>query len=312
MGEYLAIPEEIYSWLTTSRLEKIPMTIQGLPYMLVSFDELEHLYIGEEAGSFFRDLYGSWVDDLRQGLVKKKTTEFEGVYVVVPVKSQAKPQKQKTKNEKTKKGRSLEDKYVNFCGTRNLKALSARAEKDIAKIGPKIIKLQEELIKAIRYLSDRQRALESIKNGKTLDENLRIEFQKLRSHPDIDQIVINKDSIAVKTKPICINYKGKDYLVGQFKITIYGNGKNGGIMIENLTNIIRNEAGYYMHHPHIRAKTKKDVPFVCLGNIQETIATLVGERQYPALISICIEYLKSYNDDDSFAEPPTSWKEKRK
>ncbi len=315
MPEYLAIPDGIYRRLNTGQFEKVPLTIQGELYMLLDRDSVGDLRISDGEGLLFKDLYEDWVESLRLGKASLAPTDYDGVYIVKPPKVSVKAKKQKLGKSGTatlKRAKSLEDKYVNFCGTRNLKALAINAERHINKILSKIEKLQEEMTKAVRHLSDRQRALESIKSGKTLDANLRLEFQKLSKHPDIEKIVINGTSIVVKTKPIYINYKDQDYPIGQFKITIYSNGKNGGVIMENLTNLVKNKEGYYMHHPHIRSKNKNDPPFVCLGNIQETIATLIGERQYPALISICIEYLKSYNDEDSLAEPPTSWKEKRK
>jgi hypothetical protein len=60
-----------------------------------------------------------------------------------------------------------------------------------------------------------------------------------------------------------------------------------------MMNLTRTPDGY--HHPHIEAY---GVP--CLGNIQEVLPHMIAEHKYAAAVSVCIQYLKSYECSDQY------------
>ena len=113
------------------------------------------------------------------------------------------------------------------------------------------------------------------------------EFNKLLEHPDIESVAVGLDHIQVTTGPILIPFEGSTYALGAFAIRVQIYPEQTDVTIRNLTRII----GDGVDHPHIF----QGVP--CWGNVGPTLRLLLQEKRYPAVIALCIQFLKSYTDD---------------
>jgi hypothetical protein len=157
------------------------------------------------------------------------------------------------------------------------------------------------------------------------------DFTRLLEHPDIEFIEVGHNHIVLETGTIKIEHMRTTYTIGRFEITInidnfsaeactrdmqrreeyeqdpalrlFDEAMDDGeplddalfgarasdISIVNIDNV-KNDI---CDHPHVR----EGLP--CWGSIGPSITTLLQERRYPAVITLCIEFLKSYTDSGS-------------
>jgi hypothetical protein len=184
---------------------------------------------------------------------------------------------------------------MELCGY-NRKAERMRSLKqEIAKFRSGIEKCQEQLVGFIRRLEEKQQQLQAVA-GTDEASLLRFgdEFEQLMKHPDIERLEIVGRKIVIYTGPILINYRNVDYDIGRFKVTIDTLGKEGAVRMINLTRTINVGFRTGIHHPHI----ERGVP--CLGNIQEVLPHMIAEHRYAAAVSVCIQYLKSYENSAEY------------
>ena len=114
-------------------------------------------------------------------------------------------------------------------------------------------------------------------------------LMKLTPQP-ISNIELDADDgrITVYTDDISIDHDDIDYYIGKFKIDIYP------VKSEiKFTNLVKKVQGY--HHPHI---SQAGIP--CLGNISSTVYYLLVHQEIYQLITLLIEFLKSYNEDNPY------------
>jgi len=124
-----------------------------------------------------------------------------------------------------------------------------------------------------------------------------IEFDRLMTHPDIEGLLIDENYITIFTGPIYIEYHNKVYDIGKFKIVLSINPRNFIVKMQNLTRSLNGTA-----HPHVYENGDP-----CLGNIQECLPQMIAGYQYAAAISVCIQYLKSVNEDGGHRSKITNW-----
>jgi len=130
------------------------------------------------------------------------------------------------------------------------------------------------------------------------------ELDKLFKHPDIKNIKIDGETIYVRTGNISLIYKGQSIEIGQFQISIYADyAQEEGDYPVKIENKTRRKMQH--DHPHIVWGQ------ACWGNIGPIIHDLAAKRKFSTLICLCIEYLKSYNENDAGAPLPTLWLKKR-
>jgi hypothetical protein len=116
--------------------------------------------------------------------------------------------------------------------------------------------------------------------------NCEKEFRAIRQNPDVKRVRISKNTIVVDTRPITIRYKDSNYKMGTYRIIILTNVRYRNSIRELFE--IRSIKG--SGHPHV----SDGVP--CFGNVSESIAQLMKSKKYPAVIAVCIQFLKSYTD----------------
>ncbi|MCL4558124.1 MAG: hypothetical protein M1491_05770 [Deltaproteobacteria bacterium] len=107
------------------------------------------------------------------------------------------------------------------------------------------------------------------------------------SHIELDT---SEGKISVYTNEIYIDYEENDYYIGKFKITI-----EPASSTIKLTNTVKKVKGY--HHPHI---SQDGTP--CLGNIASTVYYLLIHQDIYQLVTLLIEFLRSYNEQNPYAK----------
>lgn len=186
------------------------------------------------------------------------------------------------KNTNTAHAR-LRARYVRLCGKHalsNTKHLKASIE----VLQDEVRELQESLVIALRNLQAKQA---DYQKSAAKIPNFAAEFDVLAKHPDLTKIQISSHVLTVYTKPIVIDHCGTRYHIGRFRIKIHSDG------YVRMFNTTRQVGGLY--HPHVRNDGDP-----CLGNIQELVPSLIASRKYAALVSLCIQYLKSYNREGPY------------
>lgn len=200
-----------------------------------------------------------------------------------------------------KKSSVLRQKYIEISSNRASKIKNL--EQLIRNKEERITKTQVVLVDYIRDLGttmDEYRLACIDTPG--LAEIKGLEFDKLMQHPDIEDILIDSDFIHVMTGPIYIEYQDKEYDIGKFKITLSVNPRNFIVEMKNLTRSVPGRERRGTAHPHIWSDGRP-----CLGNIQECLPHMVGEYQFAAAISVCIQFLKSVNEDAGHFSDIRDW-----
>jgi len=123
------------------------------------------------------------------------------------------------------------------------------------------------------------RRLETLKQLVHDEKGCGAELEHLRSMPEVREVALENGCLTVFTHPIHVSYNGKRYLLGNFRIDLDLDGRD--LRIVNLTNPYKS-----YDHPHI------DMGRPCLGNLQEWIFQLLGERQFATAAQLLVEYLK--------------------
>lgn len=182
----------------------------------------------------------------------------------------------------------LKKKYVGLCCQPRLHAIKDMQDQ-IAGDEESIHKYQRVIVEKVREVEFKKVALEALKVPQDM-RTKEIEFDHLITHPDIDNIAVDGEHIVVFTNQIDIEHKGVIYDIGKFIINLSTTGGNKYMV--RFKNTVRN-IGDGRPHPHV------DVDGLpCLGNIKECLPQMIGSHQYTAAISVAIQYLKSYTDNE--------------
>ncbi len=146
-----------------------------------------------------------------------------------------------------------------------------------------------------KIINEKICALENRDLGKDIAE-----ITAIKNIPDVARIVPSFRYIIVYTNNI-VSYSidSKKYSFGKFKIII--DTIQHDIILFNLTTA---RDGYWKpsQHPHVDNKGK-----ACWGNMAETIALLLSEREYSALVTVIIEFLKSVDTSDAAGKYVDRW-----
>lgn len=235
--------------------------------------------------------------------VAKTRTDYEGVYLA-QVNRNGKTGTI-TASKKNAPTAAMKKKYMELCGY-NRKATQVKTlRSEVSKLEHVIEQCQQTLVASLRKLEEKRRRFQIVQGT---DESSLVrfgdEFDQLVKHPDLERVDVVGNKIVAETKPISISYQKVTYDIGRFQITIHADGSNGGVRMVNLTRKIGGR-----NHPHINSG---GVP--CLGNIKEVIPHMIAEHQYPAVVAVCIQYLKSYENSGNY-KPYCEigyWPQKRK
>lgn len=129
------------------------------------------------------------------------------------------------------------------------------------------------------------RRLETLKRLAQDEQGHDAELEHLRRLPEVREIKLADGCLTVFTHPIHVTHHGKRYRLGSFRIDLDLDGRD--LRIVNLTHPYKS-----YDHPHI------DMGRPCLGNLQEWITQLLGERQFATAAQLLVEYLKTVTPAD--------------
>jgi len=94
------------------------------------------------------------------------------------------------------------------------------------------------------------------------------------------------NTLKANTRPIPIVFRGKEFMLGGYEITITTEGQ---IKVINKKNKI---AGH--DHPHISNGTP------CWGNLGKSVSKLIAQFEFVPVLDIVLTYLSSYNPKDAY------------
>lgn len=221
--------------------------------------------------------------------VSQERTDYQGVYLAKF--SQNGRAKASKRDAKENRDDILRRKYMELCGYNRKAAQVKTLRSATMKLQANIEQSQKQLVVSLRKLEEKQQALQVVLGtDESSLTHFGDEFDQLLKHPDLEKFEIARNTIVVYTKPISIDYRKVVYAIGRFKITISADGSHGGVRMTNLTRVLDGH-----HHPHIEYG---GVP--CLGNIKEVVPHMIAEHKYVAVIAVCIQYLKSYENSDAY------------
>ena len=103
----------------------------------------------------------------------------------------------------------------------------------------------------------------------------------------LTDLQVDERELRAFTDHIEVCWNGVDYDLGKFEIRI---PLQEGTLLIHQKNPDRIVDGF--PHPHVNSQ---GVP--CLGNITGTVGELMGEAQYFQLVTLLLEFLRSYNED---------------
>ncbi len=138
------------------------------------------------------------------------------------------------------------------------------------------------------------RALRELRETET--SRYRDELGRMLEVPGVARVSVERDAVAIFTESIVVEYEGRRYEIGEFRLDLFFNGL---LRLRNL----RNTGRYDLYdHPHVRDGEP------CLGNIGDGLAKLIASSQFSVAARVLIEYLHGYDPRDAYCEIH-HWKE---
>lgn len=186
--------------------------------------------------------------------------------------------------------------YVRECGKR-LESTITATRRSIEKSESAIRDAQKCITEAVRAESGFRKKLQQLlESSVEVDKTFAEEFDKLCAVPGVERVRVADGVIKVFTEQVDINYEGRLYDIGRFRLDIYTSGSNGGVRAYNLTRTVEGR-----NHPHVEGSG-----YCCLGNVHDGVAKLIGEYQYSVLAQIMCQYLRTVNPSDWY-QSITDW-----
>ena len=188
-----------------------------------------------------------------------------------------------------------EKKYVDICALRHKAQIQDLVE-ELKKIEKSSNDSSKELMLFVRAEFDIREQLEILSEStEKHSEKYRKEFRELQKMANYENIKITevsgKSALVGHTEEVLIDFEGKRYKLGKFKITL----QNAQATIENLT---RKQSSY--DHPHV----SKTIP--CLGDLKASLPKLMGKHEYALVFDILFKFLTSYNPNSPY-QAITKW-----
>jgi len=182
--------------------------------------------------------------------------------------------------------------YVRECG-RRLQSTIEATRKSIEQAERTIRDCQKQITEAVRAQAGFRKKLEQLLiSSAAAEKQFADEFDKLLQVPGVSSVRVADGVVQVFTDQVYIEYDGRTYDIGKFRLDIYTSGSNGGVRAFNLTRTVGDYA-----HPHIKKNGQ-----CCLGNIADGVAKLIGEYQYSVLAQVMLQYLRTVNPSDWYIE----------
>lgn len=201
------------------------------------------------------------------------------------------------------------DKLVEFLikaekdeNERNIR--SARAT--ITDSKEKIERFKREIISYSKQYKRAMEELERYTSGTftSLVEKVKKEFDYIAAMPRVTELKIEDKYVHVHIGDVYAYHDQTDerYYIGDFILKFHL--ESADLRFNNTNNRRRSHWGDDCSHPHVDEETWG---YACLGNIESTIAQLISDREYYALVNVMIDFLETVNTDDVAGKNIRNW-----
>lgn len=265
--EYYAVPAEAVEGIAIDDFSVFPVGIDGKKYFAVAKDRIKE----------FLSRLGC------KSEVQWKNTDFYGIYAADLTRQEGEMSADPVARQRAR--------FVEFC--RKYKGFQRidMLQKEIDSLQKYVQDFQQKIVGAIRQVEEKRRMLRSLENDNLFSSvHFEKEFESIRVHSDVEEILIGDSVLAVHTKPIFISYQGTEYHIGRFIISLCLDGKERLVAMHNRDRRVGN-----FDHPHVKNRDP------CLGNISKALPELIAEHRYSVAIALCIQFLKSYEKSADYA-----------
>ena len=184
-----------------------------------------------------------------------------------------------------------QDTYLQFCNKAFLKMVQEK-RRSILAINRQTLDFEHTIFCLQR---DKWKLVNELRH---MDENEIIqekkeeysELVKLASLGGYKEFKIIDGYLYAYTNEITVEYREKNYLLGEFEVKV--GGERGELHIRNLTN---QRKGY--NHPHVNKEGH-----CCLGNISSDVQKMLGAEQYLMAFQMLYNFLASYDDKNPYTK----------
>ena len=191
--------------------------------------------------------------------------------------------------------------YVAICQKRQ-EVATRNQKQELDSLTQHVLELQRTLIEKIRCEAELKHSLKGLQDRQTATSaEFEAEFNRLFNIEGVESVTAQENKLVVNTHHIYITTQKDKYSpevtfdIGKFRIEIYFNGENGGLLFFNTTRKGKGRYnGYNVHHPHVKGNGAP-----CLGNITGMIAQLIAEYQFAAITALAIQFLETVNVEDA-------------
>lgn len=219
---------------------------------------------------------------------------------------------QYTPEERVKRFKERHVEYMKEMKRKYVGACAGRLEKNVAATQKKILDNRKELadfqksiVIKIREILGSEEKLVSISASLARSQEIyEREFEKLLSIDKILSLEIRAGKILVFTDTLyCRNPDTKKlHEIGKFRIEIYMDGSENGVLWFNLTRKVIAYRGEKMYAPHVFLNGK-----ACLGNTALIFPELIAKSEYAACALLAIGFIESVNTKDQAGAFIVNW-----
>jgi len=282
--------------LGTNQGDGVEYSNQGQPII----DPVSETVVAEVVGDNLYVLFDLPHDD---GL--KNSQEIMRQIMEQYVLLQKSPEELKKWRDEAKEREAAKNKtaYIKECSKR-LKVIKNQLEEDIKGKENESTELGQRITNLVRQIEEKRKQLFGFDDLEDREEKFASEYDKLLELPHVKKVLVEKGKVKVFTDTIYLEYDGKVYEMGDYRIDIPT--EDTDLRISNLRmQELTGQTDY--HHPHVTGNQDGAVP--CLGNISEGVSRLIGTYEFSVVTQILIEYLHSCRYPD---ELTSYWKPMKK
>lgn len=187
----------------------------------------------------------------------------------------------------------VEEKSKRALETALRQQFSQRLEKELVQLKAArdtVIQYEKGITDATRKIMSTEKIVESIRRNiddvpTALDKTWK-SLARMDSSKTYSTISYMKSGIKAITTPVVIEWKGKEYDMGRFEVTL---GYDGNCRIHNLDKAIE-----HLDHPHISSGA------VCWGNFAGWIPKLIGSSEFDVALDQIYTFLCHYDSGSPY------------
>jgi len=189
---------------------------------------------------------------------------------------------------------SPESRFVQICNAWRTNRRK-ESESKIRRSERRIREVLEELQVQRRRLEE-ERLLHAglLESLEQREDEFRKMFKGILEIKGVEWVEVTEKGVSVFTDMIYLDYAGRSYKIGKFKIT-FGEENPTPDVINLLNEKITGQK--YFHHPHIFGDR---VPKICGGNLSPGMEKLVMEQDFLNATAVMIRFLRTFNQSSQY------------